>query len=1036
MKKNFKFVVALLAAAFAVFSCSKIAQEERIDEEVNNGESTVNSESIITITAYLPEEAESRVNITEAVDYSAAQLTWENTDQITIVSTGVASTATFGVSEITEGGKKAVFTGTAPEGTAPYTIFYHKSRPLTLDKFNSITCDGQVQNGNGSTSHLQYGVKLVNVNAYEAISFTQTWASANGGTLAQNSVLQLLLKLPDDVEEVYSIYVHDDGSFAQTLWLTNVGDVFVTPNSKHVVKGYMMVPDMDLTGNLNVRVETEDGAYEAAYPLTETDWVGGAQYTVQKNMSGLSAVTGEHAAMEIHAACAQDILQFKAGVTANKARFNGSTVTVEKDIDMTPAGTWSTYIPQTFVGTLDGNSKTLSNLTATAPLFEWIVNGATVKNLTLEGDYTYTQLNAGDYFGTLAKQFQGTLSGVIVNANITIGKASRSNLFDLGGLVGRANNVSARITNCQYNGNIEIPTTYTNSRSLRLGGLVGYISKALTIEGSSFGGTIKCLGHSTKAYAENEPGLEIGGIVGRNQKGIISGCSTTDAVTKASVKIDETTYQATILVQSSKSIFTAIGGIVGFNYDGGQVKLTCTNRASIFDNITTAASTLDVGGIAGNNSNSSSAATITSSTNYAALTHLSKSPTQHLGGVIGFETGNSSGCTNESTGSVTVNGAAQDPKVGGVIGEKSNGTISGTVCNKGNVTVNSLRAGAYGCYVGGVIGKTSIAIDGGGSKTVSNTGTIRVNADSLTTGISCLGGIVGYTSADISNASNGGGLEFNGKYKAAAAEPSAPADATSNVCVGGILGITESAITVSGCTNDGSAYYGKDSDTRVDGKDSFVGGIIGKMTVGGTISSCSHKRRQIRNQNFNNTHSLAGGAFCGGIVGALVGTSEHPGSITGVTVSEMDDGKYCAYGKRGDNGGIAGYVSYTTIDGTSCSGDPYGTNGSAKVAGAVAWMVASTLQNFKFTGNVKNGASANMGGLVYTLDATSEVKDCIFDGVMQYTGGVVAYTASAGAKITNCGVRGTKNGVAITTANSDILGTGSATITGTYAYSE
>ena len=322
MKKNFLIVFALLAAAVAVFSCSKAMTEQRTDADSSEVEQKDNQ--IVTITAYLPEDdADTRVSITEAGDYKSAQLAWQENDQLQLVC--ASGSFTFGIDNSSIEGNKATFNlvGSNPIGDGPYTIFYHPSRPLTLDAFNAISYDGQVQSGNGSTAHLKCGMKLSNVNSYESIVFSNEWAQShsegNAGTLTEDSVLQLLLKVPDEVTEVYSIYVHDNGSFKQTLWLTNGANLFVMPNSVDVVKAYMMVPDMDLTGPLTIRVEAKEGAYEVEYPLTGTaDWVGGKQYTIQKNLSGLSAITGEHAAMEIHAKSAQDILQFRAGVNAGQ----------------------------------------------------------------------------------------------------------------------------------------------------------------------------------------------------------------------------------------------------------------------------------------------------------------------------------------------------------------------------------------------------------------------------------------------------------------------------------------------------------------------------------------------------------------------------------------------------------------------------------------------------------------------------------------------------------------------------------------------
>ena len=85
MKKKSIFIFSLIALAMTAFSCSKEMMEKRVDEDKMEEKA---ENQIVTITAYLPEEApDSRVSITEAVDYSKAELSWELTDQIVIVST-------------------------------------------------------------------------------------------------------------------------------------------------------------------------------------------------------------------------------------------------------------------------------------------------------------------------------------------------------------------------------------------------------------------------------------------------------------------------------------------------------------------------------------------------------------------------------------------------------------------------------------------------------------------------------------------------------------------------------------------------------------------------------------------------------------------------------------------------------------------------------------------------------------------------------------------------------------------------------------
>lgn len=695
-------------------------------------------------------------------------------------------------------------------------------------------------------------------------------------------------------------------------------------------------------------------------------------------------------------------------------------------------------------GVFNGNGYSISGLEATVPLFN-VIGAATIKDFTLNGSLTYTQPGSGnDNVGPIAKQLQGTLSNVTVNTSVSIVGVSRTVLLDLGGMVGRANSETTSINNCKFNGSILIPAEYTNTKRVYIGGIAGYTTQPFTIQNSSFGGTIKYLGSSTLSYNEDAPGVSIGGIVGCNQKATVQNCTSVDSKDKASIIIGETEYKASIIAQSATVNYVAIGGIVGYNFDeNAQVKSSCTNYATILDNITSSTSYLSVGGVVGTNSDNTYAGSVSDATNYGVLTHMSTCPNQRLGGVIGFDEGTTSDCSNEASGTVTVDAAAQQPRVGGVIGEKASGTITGNISNKADISINALTAGAYGCRLGGVVGSTSIAIDGGDSYTVTNSGKVSLIPQVLTTGDCGVGGIVGYSTANVSGAANSGIVYCMGLHTPADSESNHVA--TKNVCMGGILGLAGSSITVSGCINSKSVKYEKSVDKKSNRCPSYIGGIVGKMADGGTISSCTNSAG-VWNHNYNNnSESLSNpgtpySPYCGGIVGALVGTSTSPGIITDVhktTVTNNDN--YRCRAKRGYIGGIAGYVSYTTIGRNSVADDC--TNESVVFGitsvyggGLVGEMYQSSMVNTKCTGSIYDiEGNANVAGLVYKMDGDSSVENCIFNGTLTYAGtgkgGYVAYTAASGATISNCQVGGTDNGAAITSAADDkICPAGSPTI--------
>lgn len=1060
MKKNYILLIAALCATTTVISCSKTELEQESIKEDSSDYVTY------TISAILPEEVDSKVTITEEADYSAALLAWSENDQLMLVRDNDANQISypFGIDNNSIDGKRAEFSYTGPAiGDGPYTIFYHTSKPLNLDKFNSITTDGQVQSSNGSTTHLNYGVKLSGVDSYESISFTDEWASAHNGSLVQNSVMQMLLKLPADVTEVYSIYAHDAGTFKQTLWFNDGNNVYGIPNSQHVIKGYMMVPDMDLTSPLTIRVETEDGAYEASYPLDVTDWTGGSQYTLKKNMSGLSAVTGDHAAMEIHAKCAQDIIQFKNGVGATKDRFKASSVILERDIDMQGV-TWDSAISG-FTGTFGSPSsadkKTISKVLATAPIFDAIPTGATVKDFELGGSFTLTQASSGnDYLGALAKSLQGTLSGVTVNANVSLVANSRSSLLDMGGIIGRANNVAASITDCCFKGSIVVPSGYSNSNAngLRLGGIVGYVTKAITISNSSFEGTIKCEGGFTTAAtdpldASKHPALCLGGIVGKLQLGTISGCTTVDAAeaSKLSATIDNTAYKGSILIKSSNCNSAAIGGIAGFCYDDSASINGCTNASTILTNITP-----------------------TDAENVYLF----------CGGIIGLNRMNLTGCTN--------NGAQQHfsssriQSIGGIVGRQQSGTIdvSTGISNTGDISFNnSPTISDYQYSIGGVIGHSTVAVSST-SATISNSGTINVTNG----GVKCTtptddnfgvfqGGIVGYTTAAIKKASNTGNLTYVcknqgsseveggsqyvylggivGKVKGASYSARVDIEYCSNSGVlthnptstapnsatcfyqynylGGIAGYAE-FVNIKGdssnkTTNSGNITGGCSTPKEPTAHDYtfYVGGIVGYLNGrNSTISYCDLTgSATVTNQHFSNRSVNNHPPMCGGIAGCAYGTYENHVSISYCSVASTAK----VAGTRGFVGGIVGFARGANV--SDCTMPVAFQSSAYVVGGIVGTSDGSNVTACTFSADkVRSSNMQYGGGIVGRLrNGTNLIDGCYShatdvsknDAAADNGAGAIAGASTTTSTIKNCHY---KSGMSICGDSNFTAGTG------------
>lgn len=154
-----------------------------------------------------------------------------------------------------------------------------------------------------------------------------------------------------------------------------------------------------------------------------------------------------------------------------------------------------------FAGTFDGNGHTISGLSGSNGLFGF-VNGATIRNLKVEGTISSTSANVG---GIVGKTQTGTK---IENCAFTgsVLSTSTGKTAGVGGIVGKVNTGSLTITNCYNTANV------TSSKNA--GGILGYSGAAGTkIENCFNTGTI------SGTYAS-------GGIVGSmtSSKSSISNC--------------------------------------------------------------------------------------------------------------------------------------------------------------------------------------------------------------------------------------------------------------------------------------------------------------------------------------------------------------------------------------------------------------------------------------------------------------------------------------------------------------------------------
>ena len=608
-----------------------------------------------------------------------------------------------------------------------------------------------------------------------------------------------------------------------------------------------------------------------------------------------------------------------------------------------------------FTSTLDGNGYSISGLSVTAPLFTAIASGGVVKNLSVDGSFTFAVSGSSTQnFGAIASTLQGNISEVTVSASINVNDGQASVLTEIGGLVGRANAARASFDNCQFNGSITIPVGFSTSAQLRVGGIVAAITEknpAVSISNSSFCGTIKCLGCTTST---GNPHLKIGGIIGDNAGGVISNCTTIDAAesVKPSVTINQTEYKSSIVV-SNTGIGVAIGGIAGYSVIGGSslgAITSCSNASTILGVVSdpegeNSSNNLYSGGIVGYNTS-----TISSSSNSADLQYYAATRTQYIGGIAGYST-------------VGIDGGS-----------------SKTINNTGNVTVAPSVLTSNYMGVGGVVGCSTANISNTiNSGVVSFTGIYSNGTEGTgSTKYACVGGILGLStnSITISNCVNEGSVKYQ-----------KTSDSQTNACpsyLGGIAGrIAAGGSIISNCTNSAGVKNNNYDNKTTAAGGTMTGGIVGAL-IGTSTNRCSIvSSKKTNTTNDDNHRCYAERGYVGGIAGY---------------VNYVDIGS--------DN----------ESDSCSCESRLYGITKSW-IGGLVGYLNNSTIKKSKYNGTIAN-TKQSPGGVAYRMEGISTIDNCTFSGTLPSTAaGLILFETNGDDgtfSISNCKIGGTYNGTSVT----------------------
>lgn len=304
------------------------------------------------------------------------------------------------------------------------------------------------------------------------------------------------------------------------------------------------------------------------------------------------------------------------------------------------------------------------------------------------------------------------------------------------------------------------------------------------------------------AYSVSEKvTLCVGGVAARMPScdGKIVGCVNNGALTMS--------------VSKGLSPETNIGGIVGLA-NGGNAEISgCISKCAIVSDRDDNTNKEYCGGIAGQNN-----AKIIECDNYGKVVAKTYCKVRNVGGIAGANGGSVSGCNNY--GEVVVAGAGRYVQLGGIIGSHSGTSVLENIYNHGSVSLEKIQNnGSAVMKVGGCIGESTKENATFGSN-VKNTANVTVLSGQNwpNTKAVYVGGIFGYVTSSVKGMVNEGAVSLINTHTP---------NLNAQVYLGGIIGCTEKAITISSCDNEKGSVTIEHTETTLDTTTWWADGILG-----------------------------------------------------------------------------------------------------------------------------------------------------------------------------------------------------------------
>ena len=535
MKVSKYFVIA--CTALMVSACADevkdIIAPETPKEEGSKEESSEVVEMIpVTVTVG---ESSSRISHTD--NGNTITVAWEANDVIYLGNPEGITTETFinaensGFSTLTidensisRDKKTASFTGKIPSSLIGKTLlaFYGSAEKLKVSNSQVIMDFTQQTQSENGLAHLKgYDLMSATVENYDGSSQINLQFKHEGAILkvsfsglpADGTVSKVVLNLPDGSNDFVTSKTFGTNGVATNGATTNSFELNVSSNYDAVFTLCPITFSSDM--NVTVPVTKASGIYSYESAALATNGVTLAAGTYNKVNGGALTVNNEleGAGTEASPYIIDNVDKFNKIADATDVYY-----TITQDMDFTEV----TFTPiPTFSGTLDGNGKTISNLTFTVGdgnggIFG--TNNGTIKNLTVDGG-TVTKtgnLDNNEGTGILAGVNNNNISNCIIkNSSLSASLSSKGADVGIGLLVG-TNNSGKTISECTVDAS---SISINNSKECHVGGLVGY-NLTGNIEFSSVKSTTNI------NYTATVAGGNIGGLIGRNKGGTIKGCST------------------------------------------------------------------------------------------------------------------------------------------------------------------------------------------------------------------------------------------------------------------------------------------------------------------------------------------------------------------------------------------------------------------------------------------------------------------------------------------------------------------------------